>query len=139
MALVVHRLAQNDLYFLSHEALKLARLGELALDTGRADFEGVPGAGHHVLHVQDGAHLLRNELAVGVGHPLRLVDKNAQNTTTAAAQQLNIDNFYAFAHPDPFGDFLHFLYDSLSILVRHLAKTSRAIKKWAFAHFGLAN
>jgi hypothetical protein len=44
-----------------------------------------------------------------VGHPLRLVDENAQNPATAAAQQLNIDNLYAFAHPDPFGDFLHFL------------------------------
>jgi hypothetical protein len=53
-----------------------------------------------------------------------------RRTRPAAAQQLNIDNFYAFAHPDPFGDFLHFLYDSLDS--GPPSRKPRGNKKWAF-------
>ena len=41
----------------------------------------------------------------------RLVDKNAQNTGAAAAQQLDIDDFEALVGADPFRDFPHFFYD----------------------------
>ena len=79
VALIFHRLAQDDLDLLADEALELARLGELALDPGRTDFERVVRAGNHVFDIQNGAHVLRNEFAIGVRDALRLVDKNAQN------------------------------------------------------------
>ena len=74
-------------------------------------------AGNHVLDVQNGSHLLRNEFAIGVGDAFRLVDKNAQKPAAAAAQQLNVDNFEAFAGADSFGDFLHFCRDFLAIVM----------------------
>src|SRR5665213_3169343 len=131
MALIFDGLAQDHFHLLSHEALKFARLGELALDARRTYFQTVGRARNHVLYIQDGPDVVRNELAIGERNSLRssrihrlarnrrAVDKNAQNPIAAAAHQVHIDDFDALAGANPFRDLDYFVYDSLT--VRHLA------------------
>jgi len=139
VALIFHGLAQNHLNLLPDEALKLAGLGELALDARRADFEPVARSRHHIFDVEDGPDVVRDEFAVGQGNALRrglildlpsslagglpsggwAVDKNAQNPVAAAADEIDIDNLDAFLGANPLRDFDYFVYDSLT--VRHLA------------------
>src|ERR1035441_8786640 len=76
MALVFDRRAQGDLGLLPLEPLVVARFEQLALEARRADFQRVM-AGHHILDVQNGADLMRDRLAIGVGYALGLVDRNA--------------------------------------------------------------
>ena len=104
--------------------LEFLGLGELALDAGRAHFHGVPSAGNHIFDVQDGAHVLRDVLAIGVRDAFRFVDENAQNPGTAAAQHLDVDDFQALIGAYPFRDFPHFFYDGRP--VRHVSLPLRS-------------
>src|SRR6185436_5193165 len=72
--LVFYRLAKNDFYLFSYKPLKLPRPGNLTLQARRADFEGVLSARNYILDVQNGAHVLRDMLAIGVRDAFRLVD-----------------------------------------------------------------
>src|SRR5579883_673382 len=85
MALAFHSLAQDNFYFPAREALKLLGFREPALDARRADLQRVGASRDCVLHIQDGAHVLRDELAVGMADALRLVDDDAQDPARAAA------------------------------------------------------
>jgi hypothetical protein len=62
---------------------------------------------------------LRDVLAIGVRDAFRLVDENAQNPGSAAAQKLDVDDFQTPIGADPFGDFPHFFYDGRP--VRHVS------------------
>ncbi len=142
MALIFYRLAQDHLDFLADEALELARLTKFALDAGGADFECITSSRDNVLDVQNGADLMRDVLAVAVRDPRGLVDKNAQNSTPAAAQEFHIDNLDALTGADSFSDLMHSFYNSLAVSVRHEStrlwanNSARSpIKKWACAHF----
>jgi len=70
---------------------------------------------------------LRSSRIHGLARNRRAVDENAQNSITAAAYQVDIDDFDALAGANPFCDLDYFVYDSLT--VRHLA--CRPIKKSA--------
>src|SRR5205807_655 len=117
MALVLHRLAKHDLDLLADETLEFAGVGEFPLDAGRADLERVPRARHDVLDVQDRSDVKRNEFAIGVRDTLRLVNEDAQDSAAAAPEQLDLDNFDAFARSNSFGDLSHFFRYNLSIPV----------------------
>ena len=77
---------------------------------------------NHVLDVQNRAHVLRNELAIGVRDALRLVDEDAQNPAVAAAQQLDVDNLDAFAGAYALRNFPHFFHHRRP--VRHAVPAS---------------
>jgi hypothetical protein len=57
-------------------------------------------------------------------NPFRLVDKNAQNPSPAAAKQLNLDKLEPFTGADPLRYFLHF---SRNILAIHCSKPNKKV------------
>src|SRR5580704_19405327 len=59
---------ERDLGLLACEPGVILRLDELALDAGGTDFERVTAAGDGVFDVQNGPHLVRNQLAIAVGN-----------------------------------------------------------------------
>jgi len=134
VALIFDGLAQDNFDFLPHEALKLARLAEFTLDTGRTYFQAVASPRNDIFDVQDGPDMMRNEFAIGQRNPLRssrihslacsrrAVYKNAQNSIAAAAHEVHIDDLDALAGANPFRDLDYLVYDSLT--VRHLAYPS---------------
>src|ERR1022692_673592 len=95
MALVFDRRAQGDLGLLPLEPLVIAWLEQLAFEARRADFQRVM-AGHHVLDVENGTDLVRDQLAIGVRYALGLVDRNAHKLVFPTAFDFHFDDFNAF-------------------------------------------
>src|SRR5208283_5540619 len=73
-----HRIAQADSRLLALKSLIILGLEELAFHPGGAYFERVTPARDGIFDIQDGAHLLRNKLAVAVRHTRRFIDRNAE-------------------------------------------------------------
>jgi hypothetical protein len=63
-------------------------------------------AGHHILDVQNGADLLRDQLTIGVGDARGLVDSNAHKLVFPAAFGFHFDDFNAFGGRDALRDLL---------------------------------
>src|ERR1035438_101806 len=105
LALVFDRRAQGDLGLLPLEPLVIARLEQLAFEARRADFQRVM-AGHHVLDVENGTDLVRDQLAIGVRYALGLVDRNAHKLVFPAAFDFHFDHFNAFGEGHALRDLL---------------------------------
>src|SRR5215469_12178465 len=131
MALAFDRLAQHNLDFLSGEALELLRFRKPSLHARRADLQGIGASRNRVFDIQDCAHVLRDELAVGMANAVRFIDHDAQNPARAAAQELYVHDLHPLAPRHAFRNLPNFLYGRRP--VRH-AISSGEIKKWAYAH-----
>src|ERR1700694_4962625 len=116
MALILYGFAENHLDLLPDEALEFARFAKFSLHSRRTHLKAVARSRNHILYVQNGADVLRDKFAISKGNALRCckvhslsgsgraVDKNAQNSIAAAAYEIHIDNFDAFAGAHPLRD-----------------------------------
>ncbi len=119
MFLVFHGLTKHNFHFAAHKPLKFPWPGQFPLHTRGADFEGVPAARNDIFDVQNGAHILRDALAIGVGYAFRFVYENAYHTAAAPAQYLDVNDFQTRVGAYALGNLPHSLYDGRP--VRHVS------------------
>src|SRR5262249_25867354 len=123
-----HGFAERDLHLLALKPLIILGFDKFALDARGADLKGIAAARHDVLDVQDRAHLLGNELAVGVGDAGRVVDRDTDETVGAAALDLDLDDFHTFR----LGQALCDLFDFGRYRFVHRCKCVKSNKKVGF-------
>ena len=65
------------------KSLEIGRLGQLAIQTRRADLQNVAGPGNEVLDVEKHAQLFADGLAIAMTDSFRFIDVNAQKSLLA--------------------------------------------------------
>src|ERR1035438_7577564 len=89
-----HRIAQADSRLLALKPLIILGFEELAFHPGGTHFERITPARDDIFDIQDGAHLLRNHLAVAMRHALGFIDRNADKAVLSAALDFDLDQLH---------------------------------------------
>jgi uncharacterized protein (TIGR03437 family) len=118
MATAIDGLLQHYFHSLAHEALEVRRGQERALHAGAGNFQRVLAARNDVFHVENGAHLLGNTFAIGMGNGgtaifADAIDRNAQMAMAATAAELDFHHFHAFGSGDAVGNCPDFFNDQI--------------------------
>src|SRR5262245_57708112 len=135
--LAIHRLAHDQLGAASRETAIVVGPDERPIEARRRHFQGVR-ARHHVLHVEDRAHVAADVGAVVDADAVlgrcawtRPVNLHPQHHAACLATELDIENLQTERPGHAAGDGTH-LADN--VRCRHLFALKQ--KKWAYAHFG---
>src|ERR1035438_6802682 len=102
------RIAQADSRLLALKPLIILGFEELAFHPGGTHFERISPARDDIFDIQDGAHVLRNQLAVAMRHALGFIDRNADKAVLSAALDFDLDQLHTLGLGHAARDFLDF-------------------------------
>src|ERR1035441_7128664 len=91
-----HRVAQADFGLLAPKPLIVLWFEKLTFHPGGAHFERILAAWDDVFDIQNGAHLLGNQLAIAMRDAVGLVDGDADEAVHSAALYFHLHQFQAF-------------------------------------------